>query len=230
MTIKEYLEVSETEALENAASCLRDRLLIRLPRRLGIRISEVLTLTVEDIDFNAGELTIEHLKARIKLACPKCGARLGKKHKYCPQCSEKVEEAVAEEKEHRRLRTLPVDKDTLALLKTYIEKGGPAKGNGKRLLFTITRQRAWQIFLECARKAGLPELRNPETGRVHHVSPHKLRDAFAVAAVKFDDSGDGLRLLQEQLGHQNITTTMKYRKVARTEHRDWFDKLSDEMK
>jgi integrase/recombinase XerD len=32
--------------------------------------------------------------------------------------------------------------------------------------------------------------------------------------VKRDDSGDGLRMLQEHLGHQSIATTMQYRKVA----------------
>ncbi len=71
----------------------------------------------------------------------------------------------------------------------------------------------------------MPKLVNPETGRVHNVSPHKLRDSFAVNAVKQDDSGDGLRLLQEHLGHQSFNTTAKYRKVAGEEHREWYDKL-----
>lgn len=60
---------------------------------------------------------------------------------------------------------------------------------------------------------------------INYVSPHKLRDAFAVNAVKLDDSGDGLRLLQEHLGHVSFNTTAKYRKVAGTEHRDWYNKL-----
>ena len=52
------------------------------------------------------------------------------------------------------------------------------------------------------------------------ISPHRLRDAFAIHAIKFDDSGDGLGLLQEHLSHQSITTTMRYRKVAGEEHRN----------
>jgi integrase/recombinase XerD len=72
---------------------------------------------------------------------------------------------------------------------------------------------------------------NPETGKLHNVSPHKLRDAFAVHAVKQDDYGDGLRLLQEQLGHVSFNTTAKYRKVAGEELKDWYDKLwSKEVK
>jgi integrase len=46
-----------------------------------------------------------------------------------------------------------------------------------------------------------------------------------VLAVRIDDSGDGLRLLQEHLGHRSITTTMQYRKVAGEELRIWYRKL-----
>ena len=93
------------------------------------------------------------------------------------------------------------------------------------MIFGVNRHRAWQIVTDCADKAGLGELVNPETGKVHKVSPHRLRDAFAVHAVKLDDSGDGLRLLQEHLGHQSFNTTARYRKVAGEEHREWYDKL-----
>jgi integrase/recombinase XerD len=90
------------------------------------------------------------------------------------------------------------------MLKEYIRRGGPVVKEGKQLIFGINRHRAWQIIKECAEKAGLPKLVNPETGRVHTVSPHCLRSAFAVMAVKLNDSGDGLRLLQEHLGHQSF--------------------------
>ena len=66
---------------------------------------------------------------------------------------------------------------------------------------------------------------NPESGKVHNITPHKLRDAFAVNAMKHDDSGDGLRLLQEHLGHANFNTTAKYRKVSGDEQNDWYQKL-----
>ena len=69
------------------------------------------------------------------------------------------------------------------------------------------------------------DLVNPETGRIRSVSPHRLRDAFAVHAMKLDDSGDGLRLLQEHLGHASFNTTARYRKVAGEEHRKWYDSL-----
>jgi len=223
--MKAYLEIDEIEQLENAAIFMRDRLLIRLLTRLGCRISEALALGVEDIDFTQGMVTIEHLKSRINLACRKCGARLGKSHSYCPKCGAKVKETVTREQQHRRMRTLPIDGDTLGLLKEYIERGGAIKQGGKRLLFGINRHRAWQIVKECAEKAGLPKLVNPETGREHGVSPHRLRDAFAVHAIRTDDSGDGLRLLQEHLGHASFNTTARYRKVAGEELKNWYEKL-----
>jgi len=189
--MKTYIEANEVELIEKVARCFRDRLLIRLLFQLGCRISEVLALKVEDIDFDQGTVTIEHLKARLELCCPECGARLGKSHKFCPICGHSVEKAVAQEKEHRWVRTLPVDGDTLEMLADFVRRD-----KTKGLIFRINRHRAWQVVKECAERAGLPDLVNPESGKVHGVSPHRLRDAFAVHAVK-----TAWRPLQ--LGHQS---------------------------
>ena len=223
--MKTYLEPEEVAMMEKAASNLRDKLLIRVLFHLGCRVSEALGLATDDIDFSRAILTIKHLKRRLKLSCSNCGARLGTTHLFCPKCGGRIEKSRTEEQEHRRQRLLPVDSETLRMLKEYIERGGPVLRDGKRVIFGINRHRAWQIVKECAEKTGLPKLVNPETGRLHNVSPHKLRDAFAVHAVKLDDSGDGLRLLQEHLGHQSFNTTAKYRKVSGKEHRDWYRKL-----
>jgi integrase/recombinase XerD len=223
--VKAYLEMDETRQLENAATCMRDKLLIRLMVRLGCSVSKTLAVEVKDIDFFNGTVTIQHLKSRIRLGCPKCGARLGKSHTYCPKCGIRVEEAVTKEQEHRRMRTLHLDSDTLEMVKDYIKRGGPVKKRGETLLFGVNRHRAWQVVKECAKRAGLPKLVNPESGRTHNVSPHRLRDAFAVHAIRVDDSGDGLRLLQEHLGHASFNTTAKYRKVAGEELKGWYNKL-----
>ncbi|MFO7773835.1 MAG: tyrosine-type recombinase/integrase [Dehalococcoidia bacterium] len=223
--MKTYLEPSEISLLEKAATNLRDKVLIRVLFHLGCRVSEALSLTIEDIDFDHGTVTIKHLKARLKLSCAGCGHRLGRSHAFCPKCGSKVAKAQIEQQERRRQRMLPVDTDTLDMLKEYVERGGPVLRNGKRLIFGINRHRAWQVVKECAEKAGLPKLINAESGKMHNVSPHRLRDSFAVHAVKRDDSGDGLRLLQEHLGHVSFDTTAKYRKVAGEELRGWYEKL-----
>jgi len=223
--MKAYLEREEVALMVKAATCLRDQLLIRLLFWLGCRVSEALALTVEDVDLGHGTITIKHLKAYLKLSCTECGQRLGRNHAFCPKCGGKVEKAQTEQQERRRQRVLPVDSETLSMLKDYIRRGGPVLRDEKRLIFGINRHRAWQMVRECAERAGLPKLVNPETGRIHNVSPHRLRDAFAVHAVKLDDSGDGLRLLQEHLGHASFNTTAKYRKVSGKEHREWYRKL-----
>jgi integrase/recombinase XerD len=223
--MKAYVEPDEVSQMEKAASNLRDKLLIRALFHLGCRVSEALGLVTDDIDFNQAILTIKHLKRRLKLSCLNCGARLGAAHVFCPKCGGRIEKSQTEEQQHRRQRVLPIDSDTLQLLQEYVQRGGPVVKAGKMLIFGINRHRAWQIVKQCAEKAGLPKLVNPETGRVHNVSPHKLRDAFAVMAVKLDDSGDGLRLLQEHLGHQSFNTTAKYRKISGKEHQEWYQKL-----
>lgn len=222
---KTYIEPEDVILLEEAATNLRDKLLVRLLFRLGCRVSEALALATDDIDFDHGSVTILHLKSRIHLSCLGCGARLGMGHAFCSRCGTKIEKALIQQQEHRKQRVLPLDNGTLNMLKDYIRRGGPVIRDGKKLIFGINRHRAWQIIRDCAEKARLPKLVTSETGKVHNVSPHRLRDAFAVNAMKLDDSGDGLRLLQEHLGHANFNTTAKYRKISGTEHRDWYDKL-----
>ena len=228
--MKAYLEPDEVALMENAASNLRDKILIHLLFRLGCRISEVLSIKVDDINFAQGTIAIIHLKRRLKLSCANCGARLGANHLFCPKCGGRIEKSHTEEQEHRRQRVLPIDSQTLDLLKEYIQRGGPVVKEGETLIFGINRHRSWQVVKECAEKAGLPKLVNPETGKVHNVSCHKLRDCFAIHAMKLDDSGDGLRLLQEHLGHQSFNTTAKYRKVSGKEQREWYDRMWEKDK
>jgi len=224
--MKAYIEPEEISLMEQAASNLRDKILIHILFRLGCRISEALSIKVDDVDFiNQGTVMIIHLKRRLKLSCSLCGTSLGLAHLYCPKCGSRIEKRQTEEQEHRRQRVLPLDSDTLKMLQEYVRRGGPVVKDGKRFIFGINRHRSWQVVKECAERARLPKLLNNETGKVHNISPHKLRDAFAVNAMKRNDSGDGLRLLQEHLGHQSFNTTAKYRKVAGEEHREWYDKL-----
>ena len=222
---KAYIEPEEIATMETTAANLRDKLLVRLLFRLGCRISEALAIRVEDIDSEHGTVTIEHLKTRSKLLCPSCGAWLGRTHKFCPGCGNRLQESLTQQLEYRRVRRLPIDDDTLNMLRDYISRGGPVQRGGNKLIFGINRHRAWQVVRECSQRAGLIDLVNPETGKVHGVSPHRLRDAFAIHAMKINDSGDGLRLLQEHLGHASFNTTARYRKVAGEEHREWYQRL-----
>jgi integrase/recombinase XerD len=222
--MKAYLEYSDISLMEAGAQSPRDRLLIRLLSRLGCRISEVLAIKVRDIDFEQNTVTILHLKRRINVSCPSCRAKLGSRHQYCPVCGNKINEAIKSQQERKRIRVLPIDQGSIDMLKNFL---GHDKrySDGERPIIHISRHRAWQIIRECAGRANLPPLINHETGRVRGISPHRLRDAFSVHAMKIDDSGDGLRLLQEHLGHISFNTTARYRKIAGEEHRDWYNRL-----
>jgi len=222
MTMKAYLNLPEIELMEQAASCPRDRLLIRLLSHLGCRISEALALKVEDIDFEQGTATIMHLKKSMKISCPQCGIRLGNRHQFCPGCGVRVGKRIRSQQERRRIRVLPVDKATLAMLKSYFKT---FSSDDKSLLFHLNRHRAWQIVRNCAKQACISSLVNPEIGRIRGASPLRLRDAFSAYAIKMDDSRDGLRMLQEHPGHVSFNTTAKYRKISGQEHRDWYRRL-----
>jgi len=223
LILKSYLGPEEVSLLEKNTRCLRDRLLVRILYRTGCRVSEALGLEVEDIDFGRGEILIQHLKKRIRILCPGCRTRLRRDANFCPHCGSEVKSTVQEATERRRVRRIPVDDDTLRMLKDFIRKD-----RTKGPIFRISRVMAFNVVRSAAQKAGLSRLINEETGRVHWVSPHRLRDAFATHAIKIDDSMDGVRRLQEHLGHASISTTMKYRKVTSREQRQWFDRLWEE--
>jgi integrase/recombinase XerD len=91
--MKTYVEPDEVTLMESATNNLRDRLLVRLLFCLGCRVSEALSLKVEDVDFTRGTVTILHLKRRLKLSCANCGATLGMSHSFCPRCGVKLNEA-----------------------------------------------------------------------------------------------------------------------------------------
>ena len=141
--MKTYLEPAEIDLLEKEATNLRDRILLRTLYHLGCRVSEALAIKVEDIDFKQGTVTILHLKSRINLSCPNCGGRLAAIHTYCPKCGKKVRQTQKKEQEYHRQRVLPIERDTLQLLREYINRGGPVLREGKAFIFGINRHRAW---------------------------------------------------------------------------------------
>ena len=91
--MKAYVEPEEIAMMEKAASNLRDKILIRFLFHVGCRVSEALSLKVEDIDFTRGTVSIVHLKRRVHLSCAKCGARLSLNHSFCPKCGVRINEA-----------------------------------------------------------------------------------------------------------------------------------------
>ena len=119
---KAYLHANDVDRLLKATTNLRDCLLIRLLFRLGCRVSEALDLTVQDINFDSHEVSIIHLKSRIKILCSHCEARLSRYHCFCPVCGSRTSASGTQERKHRRRRILPIDYETLRMLKDYLQE------------------------------------------------------------------------------------------------------------
>ena len=104
-----------------------------------------------------------------------------------------------------KTRLVPVGRSALDALQMYLEKGRPKlvrTGTKSHIFLTLrghplTRERVRQILRERARAAGLEQ----------HVFPHILRHSFATHLL---ENGADLRIIQEMLGHADISTTQIY--------------------
>ncbi|MBA7633670.1 Tyrosine recombinase XerD [subsurface metagenome] len=148
--LRGYLQPEEIERLAEVASNPRDRLLIRIPWRTGIRVSELIGIRVQDIDFDNRAIVIKVQKMRKR-----------------------------DGKTIERRRVVPIDQGTLDLIRQYLEwrKQFPYKGD---LLFPITRQRVDQIFWALGRRAGITKVGDPAVSQHRKLHPHHLRHSFAI--------------------------------------------------
>jgi integrase len=152
--LKGYLEPEQVESLIATATNPRDVLLVRILWRTGIRVSELIGIRTQDIDFDNRAIVIKVQKKR---------TRAGK---------------VVE-----RRRCVPVDRGTLDMVREYLEwrKQFPYKGD---LLFPITRQRVDQVFWKLGRRAGIKEIGDPAVSQHRKLHPHVLRHSFAIHCIK----------------------------------------------
>jgi len=58
-----------------------------------------------------------------------------------------------------------MDQETSKALKDYFERGGPVMKDGKKLVFGISRHRAYQIIKGCAKRAAVSKLISTATER-----------------------------------------------------------------
>jgi integrase/recombinase XerD len=174
------LTISEIESLITSTGLegmgLRDRALLELLYATGARVSEIVSLDLDDVkksSSNEGEITTLRI--------------LGK---------------------GRKERIVPIGSFARKAIEDYIVRLRPSlQKSAQRALFLnarggrISRQSAWNIVLEAAKRSGLD-------GKV---SPHALRHSFATHLL---DGGADIRVVQELLGHASVSTTQIYTLVT----------------
>ena len=175
------LTIDQVTSLINAAevtgdvNSLRDKALIELLYGTGARVSEVISLNVLDIAQFEGEGASART-VRLK----------GKGGKE---------------------RIVPIGSFAAAAVNDYLTRTRPtlsakAKRASSALFLNVrggrlSRQSAWQIILDTAKRAGIASV----------VSPHVFRHSYATHLL---DGGADIRVVQELLGHASVTTTQIY--------------------
>ena len=108
-----------------------------------------------------------------------------------------------------KTRLVPVGKKACVAIGAYLERGRPecvTKKTGSEIFLSsrggrkLTTVRVWQIVKEVAKHAGIDV----------NVYPHLLRHSFATHLLS---NGADLRIIQELLGHADISTTQIYTHV-----------------
>lgn len=178
--VKGYLKESEVKRLINAAKSLRDKLFMRLLWVTGCRISEL----VGDHSWYKHRVYEPAKVKDIDFTEGVIYLNLLKRKAYPPL-------------KHR----VALDDITLQNLKAYILF---EKLQGNDALFSFTRQRAFQIIREAGQDAGIKKVGDK---LIHN---HHLRHSNCVAYIRKNNTLEGLRKLQQRIGHASISTTAHY--------------------
>ena len=118
-----------------------------------------------------------------------------------------------------KTRLVPVGRKACDALAAYLSAERPKlvkRRSGSEIFLSergtkLTTARIWQIVKKHARRAGLEK----------NVYPHLLRHSFATHLL---GNGADLRIIQEMLGHADISTTQVYTHVARSRLREIVDR------
>jgi len=195
--LKGFMTPEQVEAMIDGCGTLRDRVLIRLLWRTGMRVSElvrpgkdrspVLGLRVSNILWDDNALIIRHAKRR-----------------------------------GNPPRRIDVDPGTLAMVKEYLDK----RPDKSEFVIPITRQMAYLVVRQAAERVGITEVGDPLVSQRRHPHPHHLRHSFATQSVKATKGNyaDLIRL-QRHLGHASVSTTAGYLDIADEEQSEWYKKI-----
>ena len=105
-------------------------------------------------------------------------------------------------------RIVPVGKQAAACIRRYLQEARPSfvrRGQRSEIFIStrggsLNRKTIWHLVKKYAHAAGIAK----------HITPHTLRHSFATHLL---ENGGDLRVIQEMLGHTDISTTQIYTHV-----------------
>jgi integrase/recombinase XerD len=172
LTIAQITSLIESSSSDDDIISLRNKAILELLYSTGGRVSEIVGLNLSDI-FESNDVRVIKLRGK------------GGKERIVPMGSFSIKalnDYVVRVRPALQLKSCKSKNDALFL-----------NQRGTR----ISRQSAWQIVVDSARKSGLSE----------GISPHVFRHSFATHLL---DGGADIRVVQELLGHSSVTTTQIY--------------------
>jgi integrase/recombinase XerD len=196
---------AKADRQDSAALALRNRAMLELLYAGALRVSELLTATLEDLKLEAGYMLVRGKgdKERIvPLGKPAQDALT----EYLAQGRPKLFTPSRREAKKGRDPSTPLSSASLRTtplrmtnaMSAPISRTSPflfiAKGGRK-----LSRQRIWQMVGQASVASG------------RHASPHMLRHSCATHMV---ENGADLRTVQTILGHVDISTTQVYTHLA----------------
>ncbi|MDR3559244.1 MAG: tyrosine-type recombinase/integrase [Candidatus Pacebacteria bacterium] len=187
----EFLESAEIERILEAASGVdfksrRDRAILELLFSAGLRVSELVSINREKLNFKSGELSVQGKGGKVRVVFIS-------------------DTATGALEEYLKKRT-DIDpalfvRDTKGLRKFKGKNNNPNNKNTQEEDLRLTPRSVQRIVKYYAAKAGL----------VKNVHPHTLRHSFATDLLM---NGADIRSVQAMLGHSSITTTQIYTHVT----------------
>ena len=114
-------------------------------------------------------------------------------------------------------RMVPLGDMAVTALRNYLEKGRPflSKKPGNTLFYnyqgnSISRQSLYKYIVKLAADNGITK----------EISPHTIRHSFATHLL---EGGTDLRIVQELLGHEDISTTQIYTHIDRMRLKEMYE-------
>ena len=176
LTISQVTQLIDASVVTDDIVSLRNKAILELLYSSGARVSEVVGLNLTDVvEIKSEDSAIRTLKLRGK----------GGKERVVPMGSYSVK---------------ALDDYLVRVRPSLVAKN--SKGKSDALFLNqrgsrISRQSAWQLVVDAAKRVGLDE----------GISPHVFRHSFATHLL---DGGADIRVVQELLGHASVTTTQIY--------------------